>query len=263
MNIDPEKDYYGTLGVTPTAELAVIKAAYKALASIYHPDKNSSDDATQKMTTINEAWGVLSDSAKRKQYDEARGATEQEDHIFGDSEGETAGADFLEKDWKFAISYYPDLKQLGERLAKISWRLSIAFKAHLLEEKNFKERGQIAKKMEDDFLKAYFGSDKRILALVKELIFPILDRKSLRELNIAINTLGVSDPDAIVNRFRSELRKIQDIPYDILQANFDRNGYGLTMPFFKGGYRVYCPDGEEIWLEDRGELNLFYEENVK
>ena len=45
MSSDTNKDYYGVLGVTTTAELAVIKAAYKALAAIYHPDKNSSNEA--------------------------------------------------------------------------------------------------------------------------------------------------------------------------------------------------------------------------
>ena len=49
MSFDPNKDYYGVLGVTPTAELAVIKAAYKALAAIYHPDKNSSKEAFTNM----------------------------------------------------------------------------------------------------------------------------------------------------------------------------------------------------------------------
>jgi molecular chaperone DnaJ len=45
MNID--KDYYGILGVSPHAEFVVIKAAYKALASRYHPDKSAGD--TKKM----------------------------------------------------------------------------------------------------------------------------------------------------------------------------------------------------------------------
>lgn len=71
MNFDPNKDYYGILGVTPTAELAVIKAAYKALAAIYHPDKNSSEDAAVKMREYNEAWGVLSNPDNRKAYDDA------------------------------------------------------------------------------------------------------------------------------------------------------------------------------------------------
>ncbi len=49
MSSGPNKDYYGILGVTATAELAVIKAAYKALAAIYHPDKNSSNEVCTNM----------------------------------------------------------------------------------------------------------------------------------------------------------------------------------------------------------------------
>jgi curved DNA-binding protein CbpA len=266
MKNDPEKDYYGTLGVTSIAELAVIKAAYKVLASIYHPDKNSSDDATQKMIAINEAWEILSDPVRRKKYDGARGATEKEDHIFGDSEGKTAGADFLEKDWKVAISYYPDLKPLGERLTKISWRLSVAFKAHLLEGKDFRNRSEIAKEMEDNFLKTYFGSDKQILNLAKGLMFPILNKKLLRELNIAVNTLGTSDPDVIASRFRSSLGKEPDniafFDRDILMEHFSRKGYKLTDPFFLAGYIAYTPAGEKIRFKNWREVILFYKEHI-
>ena len=49
MSFDPNKDYYGVLGITPIAELAVIKAAYKAVAAICHPNKNSSNEACTNM----------------------------------------------------------------------------------------------------------------------------------------------------------------------------------------------------------------------
>lgn len=41
MNFDHNKDYNGMLGITPRAELTVIKATSKALAAAYHPDRNS------------------------------------------------------------------------------------------------------------------------------------------------------------------------------------------------------------------------------
>ena len=80
MSIDPEKDYYGTLGVTPAAELPVIKAAYKALAGIYHPDRNPAKEAAGKMRAVNEAWDILSDPAIRKQYDEVIGYSTPENN---------------------------------------------------------------------------------------------------------------------------------------------------------------------------------------
>src|SRR5690625_5976892 len=57
-----ETDYYQILGVIPSAETVVIKAAYRALASIYHPDKNPNPAAHEKTKAINEAYSVLSRS---------------------------------------------------------------------------------------------------------------------------------------------------------------------------------------------------------
>jgi curved DNA-binding protein len=65
------KDYYKTLGVEKTASAAEIKKAYRKLAQKYHPDKTKGDKASEeKFKEINEANEVLSDTAKRKKYDE-------------------------------------------------------------------------------------------------------------------------------------------------------------------------------------------------
>jgi molecular chaperone DnaJ len=68
-----EKDYYKVLGVqkdTPTAE---IKKAYRKLARQYHPDSNQGNAAAEeKFKEISEAYDVLSDDKRRKEYDEAR-----------------------------------------------------------------------------------------------------------------------------------------------------------------------------------------------
>ena len=65
------KDYYRTLGILDDAEDIIIKAAYRALAQRYHPDKWLGDkvEATKRMAEINEAYEVLSDNLKRTQYD--------------------------------------------------------------------------------------------------------------------------------------------------------------------------------------------------
>ena len=65
------KDYYAVLGVPKTASAADIKKAFRKLARQHHPDAKPGDTAAErKFKEINEANEVLSDPAKRKQYDE-------------------------------------------------------------------------------------------------------------------------------------------------------------------------------------------------
>jgi len=65
-------DYYKALGVDKGASLEDIKKAYRKLALKHHPDRNPSDKkrAEEKFKDISEAYAVLSDPEKRKQYDE-------------------------------------------------------------------------------------------------------------------------------------------------------------------------------------------------
>jgi len=63
------KDFYEILGVPRNASLDDIKKAYRELALRYHPDRNKSKDAEEKFKEINEAYAVLGDEEKRKQYD--------------------------------------------------------------------------------------------------------------------------------------------------------------------------------------------------
>ena len=63
------QDFYDVLGVPKTASLDEIKRAYRQLALKYHPDRNKSKEAEEKFKTINEAYAVLSDEQKRRQYD--------------------------------------------------------------------------------------------------------------------------------------------------------------------------------------------------
>jgi DnaJ-class molecular chaperone len=67
------KDYYRILEVNERATQQQIKEAYRKLAFKYHPDRNRNNpSAVEKMKEINEAYSVLSDPEKRKQYDALR-----------------------------------------------------------------------------------------------------------------------------------------------------------------------------------------------
>jgi curved DNA-binding protein CbpA len=70
-------NYYDVIGVSPAASPEAINAAHKALAKMYHPDINSSEDAHEKMAMLNEANDVLSDTKKREKYDSELRRTQQ------------------------------------------------------------------------------------------------------------------------------------------------------------------------------------------
>ena len=67
------KNHYQTLGLLPQVDDVVIKAAYKALAQKYHPDKHKSNKElyTKKMFELNAAYAAIGTKAKRKAYDES------------------------------------------------------------------------------------------------------------------------------------------------------------------------------------------------
>jgi molecular chaperone DnaJ len=67
------KDFYAALGVSSSASQDEIKKAYRKLAKQYHPDANANDPkAAEKFKEISEAYNVIGDAEKRKQYDEMR-----------------------------------------------------------------------------------------------------------------------------------------------------------------------------------------------
>jgi curved DNA-binding protein CbpA len=140
-------DHYSTLGVLPEADPVVIKAAYRALAQTYHPDKWCGDPAiaTQRMAAINEAYRILGDAKLRAEYDATLQKVYRQDSYGDDqsSERDNAFSSALsetEQRWRVATSIFPDLDQYRARLSRISTLLSFAFVTLLLETKRFNEK---------------------------------------------------------------------------------------------------------------------------
>ena len=68
---ESKRDYYEVLGVDKNADDSAIKSAYRKLAKKYHPDMNPGDkNAEAKFKEASEAYAVLSDPDKRRQYDQ-------------------------------------------------------------------------------------------------------------------------------------------------------------------------------------------------
>lgn len=82
-----KRDYYEVLGVSKDASAAEIKSAFRKLAKKYHPDVSKEPDAAEKFKEAQEAYAVLSDESKRKQYD-------QFGHAAFSSNGGAGGYDF-------------------------------------------------------------------------------------------------------------------------------------------------------------------------
>lgn len=86
-----KKDFYEVLGVSKNATEAEIKSAYRKMARQHHPDVDKSPGAADKFKEISEAYQVISDPAKRKNYDQFGHAAFEQGNPFGGGAGPGAG----------------------------------------------------------------------------------------------------------------------------------------------------------------------------
>ena len=103
-----QNDYYGILGVDKASSQKQIKDAYRKLALVYHPDKNRDISASARMKEINEAYAVLSDPQKRKQYDTLR-----------EQYGSAAYGQFRQSYTDHDIFRGSDVRQVYEEMSRI------------------------------------------------------------------------------------------------------------------------------------------------
>ena len=90
---EQKRDYYEVLGIDRNADEAAIKKAYRALAKKYHPDMNPGDaEAEKKFKEASEAYAILSDPEKKRQYD-------QYGHAAFEQGGGAGGFDFSSADF--------------------------------------------------------------------------------------------------------------------------------------------------------------------
>jgi curved DNA-binding protein CbpA len=186
------QNYYEVLGVSQNADDFVIKAAYKALAQRYHPDKFANNpldaaDAENKMRQLNEAYQVLSDTAKRRDYDNWLSQNQQPNSQQSSNDAKQ------QADWQIALRFYPDLTSFETRLAKFDIDLVTEFRSHLLATQQYERRQAIADKLEQDYLEGYFGDHPDIIQFARELLLAG-KREGAKELNQMLKVVGSSVP---------------------------------------------------------------------
>lgn len=199
------KNYYAIFGLLPSADAVAIRAVYKALIQLHHPDKpeNNNKESEEFIKALNEAYETLSNVEARRIYDEQL----KKDNLnasdyFADEK--ITKDDPLEEAWLKAQEYYPDLKSILDTLNNISWGLGYSFKATILESKNFQNRHKLSINVKNEFLKVYYGSDPEILKFA-EYLATHNHKEAAKDLNKTINILGSStSPDKIISKIKSK-----------------------------------------------------------
>ena len=220
------KNFYQILGVLDDAEDIIIRAAYKALAQKYHPDKwkGDSKDANRRMSEINEAYSVLSDREKRAQYDSEYFSSHQKNEA---QEEDSEHSNFISEDdeaWSIAIDFYPQLHKNYLELTRISSILGNTYKAKLLDGKRFQEANAYRERLESDYLERYYGSDKEIQDFAKRLLLNNFKKEAIH-VNKIVRAVG--DSIGYVKIFKKMIEiypKLKDHP-----EFFDTDGLDLIL----------------------------------
>jgi len=157
--------YYDLLGVSKNADMEEIKKAYRKLALQYHPDRNPGNKtAEDKFKEISEAYAVLSDHQKRKQYD-AMGDSHFQQH--GNiREDAFKGADFSSIFKEMGFGNF-DFEGLfggggGQRNKRVNRNKSGYSKAWGAEEKENFDNFDVEHEVIIGFIEAYNGSERQI-----------------------------------------------------------------------------------------------------
>jgi len=194
--MDTAKDYYAILGVLPSAEAETIQAVYRALSKKYHPDVSQQNraEAEEKIREINEAYEILSDASKRKQYDKERGQTEsQHSKYYEEDVDQKTASQYsdpkIDEDWKRVSEYYPELEGYRKNLELLSQDLAFTYKVYVISEKKFESNKTFHIDLEKYFLRRFFGIHGDIQEFGKQLLLN-KDKKIAQELNKDIAFFG-------------------------------------------------------------------------
>ena len=225
---DGANNPYSILGLPLGADIDLVKAIYRSMVKIYHPDIFVGDKtfAAERLTELNAAFEFLSDPKQKQAYDNATYSADNnnENEHFND---ETSSFDdeisSLRESWEFACEFHPEIQQIYDQLLKLNKRPAFTFMAILVEQKLYAEAKKIAQYLEDEFLLSAFGNDKSVREVGKAALLANELEYAL-ELNRTLKRLGYSSAEQILTKLSL---KYPRFGYDVLN---ERHKYRRLIP---------------------------------
>ena len=175
MHCDPSKDYFAVLGLSSEADPEVVKAAHRALAKKFHPDRNQNDDGEpkQKFHDIQEAYEVLSDDDRLQQYLRLRAQMLMQEQM---QKTKAAGPQLrprvylkLDDRWEHLVRKHPELSQHYARFCFMSHKLGNQFKLIILGTQDHTRFRRVAAKLERQFYRKHFSYHGNLQTLARKL----------------------------------------------------------------------------------------------
>jgi len=132
--ISMKSTYYEILGVSPNAEDLVIRAAYRALAQHYHPDKTDEpqEQAALRMAAITEAYQILSDPKSRNQYNSSLSSVNFVAPNLNSASKQSI-ASIEAQAWEILLRLHPELGSNLSKLESKQMYLAKTYRSLLLE----------------------------------------------------------------------------------------------------------------------------------
>lgn len=199
------RTYYDVLGVAADTPDVVIKAAFRALAKEYHPDRAHADSGdTDRFIEIQAAYSVLSKPDSRSKYD---AELEEAFVAFAPSPPDMPGAgeSRFPVPWSSEPHDAADIERICTRLSLYSEPLAQAFHEACLRGECGNDPWACAEEMENGFFREYFGEDPDIQAFARLLLL-----RSLTEAAASLNQLVAGGTSPPVADMRSVLTPILD-----------------------------------------------------
>ena len=216
---------YDILQLPHASDIELVKATYRSLVKIYHPDVFKGDKAfaKERLSQLNAAYEFLSDEKQKREFDRSprsqeKGEEQQDFDPDQNSDEFDEGVKVLKENWDFACEYYSKLQQLYDDLRTLGKAPAFVFMAFVVETKKYKEATKIAGALEDAFLTKKFSDDTTIKQLAK---LPLQQKKIgfAKELNRALNILGPESKSEILRKLSEQFPEFAYKAYGILNCS--------------------------------------------